>query len=1718
MKLTVPWRRTSKVVVACSLLISVFSAQFANADTGESIITENEVIITEYTTPDGFKHPGIRFTKDSLENLRTQVQAGQEPWASYYEGMRRRWWANLDYGPKNNAGDGNPSFDSIYNNGRISNFTEDAQAALMHSIQYVVTGNELHREKAHYILTVYSNMDASGTTHFEDSHIKLGQPMYHMVAAAEIIRSTAHEGMAEELIWTEELTNNFVDNFLEPTVQAILRQNHYFMNQFSYALIGNTAAAIFADNKAAYEQAVEWTTVNATADNQGWNGAIKQQFRWMTHDDATGEPVEPHVQLAEMGRDQPHAIGNVDSLLIISQIIASQGTKVDPVDGTISDAANAIDPIHFNDDALIKAWIEYVKYNAGFDINWVSLANSILADGTIDSLYKRVNAQQRGRFALNAVPAVYHYFNNAGYDFTEGDNKFIKLAYDQYISSESNYIRDGGYWGPKEHVYNSEFWTHLPAESADTSVAPKGVPRETLDDLPEYPTSHLKEFETRHYILDGDAEVVEEGEISYLSFNITDSTPSNFSMWQTWYEGGLNAFKVRSNGSAVLEFTRGHNLPATSTLYIPNTNGEWQYIAVDRNKQDATGIGELLMWRLVGLSSDNITVDLDHLNVQNSALLPPVFDNLNSNAISFVGGYFERDLGATSLNEDAPTLSYSAEHLPDGVNVDANTGLVSWSPAEGQEGDYQFQVIVTDGEFTATHEVSITIAESAIAAVNSIANRRDFTVKYESESRIAFDAAHNEALALIAAGQIGAEIDAVLARFLVATNNLKLLTPIIIESAANDDLGSAPNGKRLDFSKVVVESNTWLGALGDGDASSFNSRWGQSYVLMDFGANYRVTVDSFHIQARQGFPERVQGAHLLVSNDGENWTKVTNDAGYGGDMQALSVYDEYQEQGYRYLQFYAYPQGYAVFDIGELYIFGERKEVTANIASIPERWFVGDPLVIPVNTLNPQDQELNFDMVLPPSAIFNAEGGVINWTPTADETGDQLLVIIADYGFEQVVTELPIRVYLNPQTAIEEAIAGIGNTDDYTAYSLSMLAKAKADAEAVANNPDLPMDIQFTALALLEEAIALLDTKVGKIKTGYIANILASHSIWSTPSIGPEISGLPVFDGDYSTIISLDQGDYPWVQADFGEGEYVSLQQVIFYPRSDQATRLNGATISGSNDGETWVELTVVPSDRYSDRYDSSSTTLEIMDNTQYRYIRYTGSAGSYGDVAEIEYFGTSSVDVDDRTLAYLLTKAGTLYENNWSNDSWSILTQAIAFAAAVNSTESLATATTMLDVALKSMIPVASNIDFSQVPNIWFVGTPLEFSIYADGVRDDALTINVDLPQGASFNANTGVITWTPSIDNVGEQLINVMAQFSYTVINIDVSLPINIISSADAVIDDIISNVGDFSQYSSHSIIMLARAEADARAIGGNALSTVAEKLAYITLLEEAVALLDPYSDVVDVLAHGSVLASHSQWGNSDIDVTLSGLPAFDGNIWTAIDMSSDNDTWVQVDFGEGKYVSLTKVILTPRDRLGSRMNYAQIQGSNDGETWTQVFQVPWTYGTQSWADWVSTFEVEEDTEYRYLRYIGVNGSYGNIAEIEFFGRNNLDFDTRTLAYLVAKSALFNQLDWTALSWSIFADALIQAQAVLNDAESGSDAYAAATETLDAAYNGLRTGDWDRDGDVDNKDMRSLMQAIVRKQEVPMSFDLNNDGKISLLDARAMRSICTRPGCAIN
>ncbi|MGL1959199.1 MAG: discoidin domain-containing protein [Colwellia sp.] len=642
-----------------------------------------------------------------------------------------------------------------------------------------------------------------------------------------------------------------------------------------------------------------------------------------------------------------------------------------------------------------------------------------------------------------------------------------------------------------------------------------------------------------------------------------------------------------------------------------------------------------------------------------------------------------------------------------------------------------------------------------------------------------------------------------------------------------------------------------------------------------------------------------------------------------------------------------------------------------------------------------------------------------------------------------------------------------------------MLDQLKTDVLAVINDPLYSTYVKLEAIALFEESLALLEPKVGFIRTNVFATILASHNRWGS-SAGPEVAGLTAFDGDPNTFVDSQSGSNNWVQADFGVDNYVQLTQVSLQPRDGQAFRLNGAQIMGSNDGETWVFLTEVPADNYTDNGDRSKVTLNIADNSSYRYIRFAALDGNYSNVSEIELYGSGEFGFNDRNLAYLQLQISSLNQYDWNETSWNALMAVLSDSQSAVNEASVTSAEMALNLAFNNLVPASNNLTYATMPARWFVGEPLMFSIHPDGSPDTGVDISATLPAGATFDANTGLVIWTPTEEQVGANGINFNIIMDDRYVKLAPSLSMSIYETPLAVVDELLAAIGDVSQYSGYSQVMLSKAETDVKAALNNNDFSVQRKLTYIALFENSLARLGALP-TIDVINEATILASGGQWGNDAIDVTLSGLPVFDNNVGTFSDLIG-SPSWISADFGEGREVTLKQVMLTPRTDFADRLNGAVILGSNDGETWTELVALGSPYSANNQNE-TTTLNVDNAMAYRYIRFDG-----GNAAEVVYLGDTNFNYNKKTLPYLIEKASMLNAGDWNDNLWDDMVTTLELAKAVIVDTSADKVSYDMATAELNTALMSLEQK-------VSSLDF-SILNTEVSEYEGNLTFWISRSG----------------------
>lgn len=133
--------------------------------------------------------------------------------------------------------------------------------------------------------------------------------------------------------------------------------------------------------------------------------------------------------------------------------------------------------------------------------------------------------------------------------------------------------------------------------------------------------------------------------------------------------------------------------------------------------------------------------------------------------------------------------------------------------------------------------------------------------------------------------------------------------------------------------------------------------------------------------------------------------------------------------------------------------------------------------------------------------------------------------------------------------------------------------------------------------------------------------------------------------------------------------------------------------------------------------------------------------------------------------------------------------------------------------------------------------------------------------------------------------------------------------------------------------------------------------------------------------VLIKGSIIGEKTGWDGS----AQSGCKvAFDGDIYSFYDptIGANTDCYAGMKLNE-QYV-LTMVCIMPRETYPDRFDGAMIQGSNDGENWTTLWQ---SNSGLDYSDWQVIKKFKNNIGYSYYRYCN-DRSHGDVAEVEFYG----------------------------------------------------------------------------------------------------------------------------------
>lgn len=312
-----------------------------------------------------FVHPGMLHNSAELNFIKKKIKAGEEPWKSSWMKLTEERHAKLDWTPK-------PMADVIrgsYNNPNIGagDLGDDSQAAYINAIEWVLSGDERHAQKAIEIINAWSYKLKSITG--SDQLLLSGITGYKFCNAAELLKYTYKK-------WSAEDQAQFVKMMTQVFYPLIKNYRPQANGNWDASMIATTMClGIFTDNVQMYRDAVQYAKEGKT------NGSIPNYIR-------------PSGQCQESGRDQGHTQLGLGYVGDYCEIAWKQGD----------------DLYSLLDNRVAKGFEYTAKYNLGFDVPFEPLPDlfgknpweviSEKSRGSVRPIYEKVYHHYHDRMGL----------------------------------------------------------------------------------------------------------------------------------------------------------------------------------------------------------------------------------------------------------------------------------------------------------------------------------------------------------------------------------------------------------------------------------------------------------------------------------------------------------------------------------------------------------------------------------------------------------------------------------------------------------------------------------------------------------------------------------------------------------------------------------------------------------------------------------------------------------------------------------------------------------------------------------------------------------------------------------------------------------------------------------------------------------------------------------------------------------------------------------------------------------------------------------------------------------------------------------------------------------------------------------------------------------------------------------------------------------------------
>ena len=323
-----------------------------------------------------FVHPGMLVNRAELDFVKAKVRSGEEPWKTSWEKLKADGHAKLTWKAKPRA----QVLRGPYNHPNLGadDLGHDAQAAYLHAIEWVLTGDPQHADKAIEIINAWSY--TLQTIQGSDQQLLAGIVGFKFCNAAELIKHTSNR-------WPPAAQYQFKKMMREVFYPLIKSYKPGSNGNWDASMILTTLCiGIFTDDRGMYEDALKYAQTGKS------NGAIPNYIA------ASG-------QCQESGRDQAHTQLGLGFLGNLCEVAWKQG-----------------DDLYGAFDHRVAAGYEYAaRYNLNYEVPY-----NPVPDVFGNHLNKKISNDKRGEFRPVYEMVYHHYHDRMGLEM-----KYTRMVLDK---------------------------------------------------------------------------------------------------------------------------------------------------------------------------------------------------------------------------------------------------------------------------------------------------------------------------------------------------------------------------------------------------------------------------------------------------------------------------------------------------------------------------------------------------------------------------------------------------------------------------------------------------------------------------------------------------------------------------------------------------------------------------------------------------------------------------------------------------------------------------------------------------------------------------------------------------------------------------------------------------------------------------------------------------------------------------------------------------------------------------------------------------------------------------------------------------------------------------------------------------------------------------------------------------------------------------------------